>query len=159
MLFLLGPDSHSPLPVTSQHLLGEFSPDPPPGCSYAQLKLLCKNLLLKELDEAAPNPSRYPYHPSLKPHLFMGLNKFDAGRLHQMRSGKSYLRDHPSWDDDLPTTCPSCGQAPETFKHAIIHCPAKRPTRSRPLQEVSDIGPEALVWSSPLLLRGLTHLI
>ena len=34
MLFLLGPDGHAPLPVTSQHLLGETYPTPPPGRAY-----------------------------------------------------------------------------------------------------------------------------
>jgi len=31
MRFLLGPDGHAPLPVTSQHLLGETYPNPPRG--------------------------------------------------------------------------------------------------------------------------------
>ena len=34
MLFLRGPDCHAPLPVTSQHLLGETYPEPPPGRTY-----------------------------------------------------------------------------------------------------------------------------
>jgi len=84
MLFLLGPDGHAPLRVTSQHLLWEIYPALPTGHSYPQLKLLCKNLLMKEWEDAAPEPSRYPHRPSLNPHLFMGLTKFDAGRLHQM---------------------------------------------------------------------------
>jgi len=43
VLFLVGPDGHAPLPVTSQHLLGEAHPNPPPGRTYPQLKLLCKD--------------------------------------------------------------------------------------------------------------------
>ena len=39
MLFLLGPDGLSPLPVTSQHLLCEICPAPMLGRSYPQLKL------------------------------------------------------------------------------------------------------------------------
>ena len=39
MLFLLGPDGLGHLPVTSQHLLCEFYPEPPPGWSQPQLKL------------------------------------------------------------------------------------------------------------------------
>jgi len=96
LLFLLGPDGHAPLPLASQHLLMDHYPEPPPGRSYPQLKLKCKNLLMKEWEEAAPDPARYPYRPSIKPHPFMGLDKFSADRLHQMRSGKSYLRAHPS---------------------------------------------------------------
>ena len=113
--FLLGPDGHAPLPVTSQHLLGESWPAPPPGRTYPQLKLLCKDLLMKEWELVAPDPPRYEYRPSMKPHPFMGLPMFDAGRRHQMRSGKRYLRAHPSWDDDGPPTCPSCGGGPECF--------------------------------------------
>jgi len=71
---------------------------------------------MEEWELVAPVPPRYEYRPSLKPHPFMGLSKFDAGRLHQMRSGKSYLRAHPSWDDDGPPTCPSCAEAPESFE-------------------------------------------
>ena len=92
---------------------------------------------MEEWELAAPDPERYAYRPSLKRHPFMGLPKFDAGRLHQMRSGKSYLRAHPSWDDDGPTTCPSCSEAPETFAHAILRCPAKEPARTRHLQGVT----------------------
>ena len=159
MLFLLGPDGHTPLPVTSQHLLGETYPTPPPGHTYPQLKLLCRNLLMEEWELAAPDPARYAYRPSLRPHPFMGLPKFDAGRLHQMRSGKSYLRAHPSWDDDGPTTCPSCSEAPETFAHAILDCPAKEPARTRHLQGVTEIGPDAPVWFSAALLGALVRFV
>jgi len=159
MLFLLGPDGLEPLPVTSQHLLSDFYPEPPPGHSYPQLKLKCKNLLMEEWDEAAPHPDRYPYQPSLKPHRFMGLDKFTAGRLHQMGAGKSYLRAHPSWDSDAPVSCPSCLSAPETFEHAILHCQAKEPARTRHLQGVVDIGPDAPVWSSAPLLGALARFI
>jgi len=96
MLLLLGPAGHAPLPVASQPLLSETYPTPPPGRAYPQLKLLCRKLLMEEWEDAALDSRRYAYRPSLKPHPFMGLSKFDAGRLHQMRSGKSYLRAHPS---------------------------------------------------------------
>jgi len=159
MLFLLGPDGLSPLPVTSQHLLLDHNPEPAPGRSYPQLKLQCKSLLMTEWEEAAPDPTRYPYPPSLKPHPFMGLDKFSARRLPQMRSAKSCLRAHSSWDSDAPTTCPRCQCAPATFEHAILHCPAKEPTRSRHLHGVLDIGPDAAVWSSATLLGALARFI
>ena len=159
MLFLLGSDGLAPLPVTSQHLLSETYPSPPPGRAYPQLKLLCRKLLMEEWELAAPDPERYAYRPSLKPHPFMGLPKFDAGRLHQMRSGKSYLRAHPSWDDDGPSTCPSCSEAPETFEHAILRCSAKEPARTRHLQGVTELGPDAPVWSSAALLGALARFI
>ena len=159
MLFVLGPDGHAPLPITSQHLLAETFPAPPPGRTYPQLKLQCRNLLEKEWEDSVPDPARYSYRPSLKPHPFMGLSKFDRGHLHEMRSGKSYLRAHPSWDDTAPRTCPSCKEAPETFEHAILHSSAKRPGRTRHLQGVSDIGPDAPVCSSAPLLGALTRFI
>jgi len=114
---------------------------------------------MEEWERAAPDTTRYAYRPSLKPHPFRGLSKFDAGRLHQMRSGKSYLRAHPSWDDDGPTTCPSCAEAPESFEHAILHCPVKEPDRSRHLQGVTELGPDAPVWSTAALLGALSRFI
>ena len=159
MLFLLGPDGLHALPITSQHLLSEFYPEPPLDRSYPQLKLKCNNLLMEEWGEAAPDPARYPYQPSLKAHLFMGLDKFAAGHLHRMRSGKSYLRAHPSWDSNAPTTCPSCLSAPETFEHAILTCSAKEPARTRHHQGVLDIGPDAPVLFSVALLGALARFI
>jgi len=76
-----------------------------------------------------------------------------------MRSGKRYLRAHPSWDSDAPTTCPRCLSAPETFEHAILHHSAKEPARSRHLQGVLGIGPDAPVWSSATLLGALGRFI
>jgi len=145
MCFLLGPDGHAPLPVTSQHRLGEAYPNPPPGRTYPQLKLLCKKLLMEEWELAAPDPPTYASRPSLKPHPFMGLSKFDTRRLHQMRSVKSFLLAHPSRDDHAPTTCPSCGEVPESFEHAVLHCSAKEPATTRHLQGVTGRGPDAPV--------------
>jgi len=159
LLFLLGRDGRAPLPVTSQHLLCESYPQPSPDRSYPRLKLECKNLLMKEWREAAPDPARYQYQPLLRPHQFMGLDKFSAGHLHQMRSGKSYLRAHPSWDSDVPTTCPSCQSARETLEHAILHCSAKEPARTGHLQGVLDIGPDAPVWYSAAPLGALARYI
>jgi len=158
-MFLLGPDGLGPLPVTSQHQLIDHYPERPPGGSYPQPKLLCRSLLMKACEVASPDPVRYPYRPSLKPHAFMGPEKFPAGCLHQMRSGKWYLRVHPSWDSDVPTTCPKCQGAPETFEHAILHCSATEPSRTRHLHRVLDIGPDAPVWSSAAQLGALAHFI
>ena len=143
MLFLLGPDGLAPLPVTSQHLLGETYHSLPPGPAYPQLKLLCRKLLKEKWEKAAPHSTRYPYRPALKPHPVMGLSKFDPCRIHQMRSGKSYVRAHPSWDEDGPITCPCCVEAPDTFEHTILHCPAKGPARTRHIQGVTEVGPDA----------------
>jgi len=60
LLFLLGPDGLAPLPVTSQHLIGETYHGPAPGRSYPQLKQLCHNLPMKEWGDRSPDPVRYP---------------------------------------------------------------------------------------------------
>jgi len=114
---------------------------------------------MEEWEVAAPDPARYTYRTSLKPYPFIGLSKFDVGRLPQMRSGKGYLLAHPSWDDHAPTTCPSCGEVPESFEHAVLHCSAKEPALTRHLQGVTGLGPDAPVWSSVALLGALTRYI
>jgi len=58
VLFLLGPDGHAPLQVTSQHLLDETYPWPPPGRTNPLLKLLCRTPLMEEWEEAVPDPAR-----------------------------------------------------------------------------------------------------
>jgi len=90
----------------------------------------------------------------------MGLGKFVSGRIHQMRSGKSYLAAHPSWGNpDADTSCPLCFEAPQTFEHAILACPSSACQRSRLLQGVSDLAPEAPVWSDQQLLIALAEFI
>ena len=159
MLFLLCPDGLAPLPVTSQHLLAELYPEPLEGLKYTKLRQRCRDLLMQEWKARAPAPDRYPYLPWLKPHPFIGRNKFVAGRLHQMRSRKSYLRAHPSWDNDNPTTCPRCSESPETFEHAILSCPAREAARNRHLQAITELGPDPPVWSSAALLSALSCFI
>jgi len=48
VLLLLGPDGLAPLPVTSQHLIGETYHASAPGRSYPQLKRLSHDLHIKE---------------------------------------------------------------------------------------------------------------
>ena len=109
---------------------------PPPGTNIPPAALMARTYTarrqrarLKLLDRWTkdfPAPSYYPYPPRLTPHPFMGLDKFIAGRIHQMRSRKSYLAAHPSWFNENPdTTCPRCGSAPETLEHAVLYCPDK----------------------------------
>jgi len=87
----------------------------------------------------------------------MGLNKIDARRLHQTRSGKRDLRADPAWDDGRPTTCPRCNESPETLQHGVLACPVREPARTHHLQGVSDLGPDAPVWSSASLLAALAR--
>lgn len=104
-------------------------------------------------------PTKYPYPSSLKPHPLIGLNKFDARRLPQMRSGKTYLCAHLPSDNDNPTTWPRCNEAPETFEHAILSCPSREPAFNCHLQAVTELGPDTPVWSSAALLGTLSCFI
>ena len=86
--------------------------------------------------------------------------KFLAGRIHQIRAGKSYLAAHPTWrSPDADTSCPRCGLEPETFEHAILTCPSRPGARSRLLHGVSSVGQGAPLWSSLPLLKRLTTFI
>src|SRR5437899_852710 len=90
----------------------------------------------------------------------MGLGKFMAGRIHQMRAQKSYLVAYPSWSDGLAPTklCPRCGEE-ETFTHAILRCPARTFQRERLVQGVTDLAPAAPPWSSLNLLLSLASYV
>ena len=85
---------------------------------YRALKQLAQTLMMDQW-RSLPLPSYYPYSLRLSPHPFMGLGKFMAGRIHQMRSQKSYLAAHPFvFNADDSQLCPLCGDEPETFSHA-----------------------------------------
>src|ERR1700712_3213825 len=121
---------------------------------YHSLRRRAQTLLLEDWTSAFPTPDYYPYPPRLAPHPFMGLDKFAAGRIHQMRAGESYLADHPLWFDGNPAViCPHCTTASESFEHAILTCPAKARERSRILGTISSLGPDsALSTDLPLIL-------
>jgi len=117
--------------------------------TYSALKNRIRERLLVERASLFPTLGYYLHPPALQPRPFMGLGKFVAGRIHQMRAGKSYLAAHPTWrSPDADTSCPRCGLEPETFQHAILSCPSRQHSRSRLLHGVTDVGPEAPLWSS-----------
>jgi len=147
------------LPPISLHLTDYLPPVTGVVPSYARLKLRAKQHLLSDW-AAIPAPPYHPYPPSTRPHPFMGLGKFVAGRIHQMRSGKSYLVAQPSWGNpDADLSCPQCSEGRQTFEHAILSCPSSAHLRSRLLQGVSDLAPEAPIWSDQLLLIALAAFI
>jgi len=128
--------------------------------TYQALRTRARNMLLQDWVTDAPTPPYYVFPPSLSPHPFMGLGKFVAGRIHQMRAAKSYLAAHTSWfDENLDPTCPQCGTEPETFTHAILICPARNRVRDLLLKEISSLGPDADLWTEPLLIRALGEYI
>jgi len=149
----------STLPPISLHLIDYLPPIPGVVPSYTRLKPRAKQHLLSDLSDT-PAPAYYPFPPSTRPYPFMGLGKFVAGRIHQMRSGKGYLTAHPSWGNPEPdTSCPLCSEAPQTFEPAILSCPFSARQRSRLLQGVSDLAPEAPIWSDQQLLIDLAEFI
>jgi len=149
----------SRLPPISLHLTDYLPAVPAVVPSYARLKLWAKPLLLSDWS-ATPATPYYPYPPSTRPYPFMGLGKYVAGRIHQMRSGKGYLTAHLSWDNpDADKPCPSCSEAPKIFEHAILSCPSTVHQRSRLLQGVSDLAPEPPICSDQQLLIVLAEFI
>src|SRR6195952_5169352 len=128
--------------------------------TYHALRRKPQALLLEDWASAAPTPVYYPYPRRLSPHPFMGLDKFVAGRIHQMRAGKRYLSNHPSWFNENPSTmCPHCTSAPESFEHAILSCPAKARERARLLGAVSSLAPDSPLWTDLSLLQALRRYI
>jgi len=130
-----------------------------PSVTYQALRTpLIQSLLADWLDISPPVPSYYPYGACLTTHAFTGLPRFICGRIHQMRSGASYLAAHISWRNrDSSTLCPVCEEDDESFQHAILHCPAKAHPRLSHLSGVDDIGPDGPLWLSVPLLRGLAE--
>jgi len=136
---------------------------PPPELmkkTYQVLRPHARNMLLQDWVTDAPTPPYYDFPPSLTPHSFMGLAKFVAGRIHQMRAAKSYLAAHTLWFNENPDpTCPRCRMEPETFTHAILTCPARRRVGDLLLKDVSSLAHDATTWSDPLLIRALGEYI
>ena len=143
---------------------------PPPGMhipppqlmpkTYLALKGWPRNALLDDWATLDPAPENYPYQLRLTPHPFMGLEKFVAGRIHQMRAGKRYLTAHRAWWSELRHhACPRCTSAPQTFSHPVLHCPRKNRERSLLLWEVTSLDEGSPLWSSDHLIRALGQFI
>jgi len=118
----------SRMPMINSHLVCPSPTLPPQSLmdnTYSALKKRARETLLAEWASLFPTPGYYLHPPALSPRPFMGLGKFVAGRIHQMRAGKSYLAAHPTWrSPDTDTSCPQCGLEPETFEHAILSFPS-----------------------------------
>jgi len=154
----------SRMPKINSHLVSPVPTVPPRSLmdnTYSALKKRVREALLEEWPRLFPTPEYYRHHPpALNPRPFMGLDKFTAGRVHQMRSGKSYLAAHPTWRSlDADTSCPSCGLEPQTFEHAILSWPSRQEARSHLLHGVISVGQDAPLWSSLPLLKRLATFI
>jgi len=138
-------------PLLNPHLLPTPvipAPDPPSN-SHAPLKPESTLILLLHWRSLAPLPPGYPYFPTLAPQPFMGLSKFLANRIHQMRSGKSYLAAHPSWfTRHAHPLGPRCRSSDKTFEHAILHCEARRRLKEGLLPTLESLDAASPRWSS-----------
>ena len=124
------------------------------------MKRESRSILLRQWATLAAPPDDYPFSPTLTPHPFMGLSKFLAGRIHQMRSGKSYLAAHPSWfNRDLPSLCPRCRASPETFEHAILHCKSRSRQKELYLPKLDSLDADSPIWTSDHLVAALAKFI
>jgi len=90
----------------------------------------------------------YEYRPPFREcWYFMTLPKFKAGRIHQMRANKSYLKAQKDWSNqDQDPRCDRCGQADQTFRHIITDCPALASVRHGRDPEIFNIGRESALW-------------
>ena len=162
---------HLPLPLLAglSHapLIGfTLLPDLPP-LPHDEIMLSASHALRRKAQSlmmdhwhSLPLPEYYSYPLRLAPHPIIGLWKFIAGCIHQMRARKSYLAAFSSWFNASDSKlCPLCGDEPETFSHAIFRYPAKATARVCHLQGVSSVGPDAPLSSSPFLLLSLAAFI
>ena len=146
---------HAPLPAGSNIPPAQLITN-----TYHTLRTRAMDRLLKDWASNAPAPPYYSHPPRLSPHPFMGQGKFVAGRVHQMRSAKSYLAAHPSWSDENPVlTCPRCRTDQETFRHAIHHCPARSRAQDLLLKEIDSVDTDSPIWTKPLPVKALGQYI
>ena len=149
--------------LINSSLLPDLPPPPPDSvmkAAYSSLKAKARLLILEAWGLEHPPPPYYSFHLWLTPHTFMGLGKFMAGRIHQMRAQKSYHAAHPSWSSpDASRLCPLCGEEQETFSHAVLCCPGKAAAWSRHLHGLTSVSPHTPLWFSVSLLSSLAAYI
>ena len=150
------------LPARLTHLLPSDTPQPASGLvTWPAIKSRLRAALGEDWEASAPRPGYYQFSLSLAPHAFMVLPKFLAGRLHQMRAGKSYLAAHrQSWrEDSVSPVSPRCSSEDETFKHAFLSCPPRAWAKARFLPMVTSLGQDSPIWTSPTLLVAMAKYI
>ena len=148
-------------PLRLPHLVpSEYACLDTPSITWPALRAKAA-LALREEWASVARPAYYLFERSLTPHPFMALPKFLAGRIHQMRSGKSYLVAHrPPWSKDhvLPT-CPRCSSEDETLTHAVLGCPHRDWARHHFLRAVPSLEPASPMLTSPPLVVALAKFI
>ena len=77
----------------------------------------------------------------------MTLPKFKAGRIHQMRTNKSYLLAQTDWSSQgRDVTCDRCGQEPQTFEHVVSRCVALEHARRGLDPDAFDVSEGSKLW-------------
>jgi len=82
----------SRMPMINSHLVCLTPVLPPQSLmdnTHSALKKRIRETLLAEWASLFPTPGYYLHHPVMSPRPFIGLGKFVAGRIHQIRAGKS----------------------------------------------------------------------
>jgi len=104
-----------------------------------------KNRHKKWKDE--PHPPYCKYRPPYRECWnFMTFPKFAAGRIHQMRANKSYLKAQTDWSNqDQDPKCPRCEEELETMSH-VVKCPALKGARMSINPKALDIVSESPLW-------------
>jgi len=153
----------SRMPMINSHLASPalaIHPQSLMDNTYATLKKRVREALLEEWAHLFLAPGYYHHSPTANHQPFIGLSKFMAARMYQMRARKRYLAAHPTWrTPEAETSCPRCGLEPETFEHAIRACPCRQGACTYLLHHVMSVGHEAPMWSSLPLLKWLTTYI
>ena len=110
--------------------------------------------------QVARDAPHYPYPVPSRPHRFMQLGKFQASRIHQMRSGCSYLAAQEDLLDEEPNpTCRKCGEGDKTFHHAAITCPAHTQNRAALCLTVNSVIHDSPLWRSLQDLKAFSCFI
>jgi len=86
--------------------------------SYSALKKRIRGTLQAGWASLFLTPGYYLHPPTLSQRPFIGLGKFVAGRIQQMRAGSSYLAAHPTWrspNADTPAPVAPCKDKPSSM--------------------------------------------
>jgi len=120
----------SRMPMINSHLISS-APSALPRSrmenSYSALKKRVRESLLAEWPGLLPTPGYYHHLPALEPRPFIGLGKFIAGRIYQIRAWKSYLAAHLTWrSPNTDTSCPAVVLSPRRSNTPFSHAPPDR---------------------------------
>jgi hypothetical protein len=130
------------------------------GVPFVTSSLDVKAISLNHWAVTHPLPDYYGFTPSTSPHLFMKLDKFICGRLHQVRAQKSYLAAHQTWrNSHLSKRCPRCYEEDKDFEHALLRCPQRGSARLEHipmLKTVEDICPSQTTIDNVVLYLQAT---